>query len=124
MKKIFTAILLILLIGCAGQRLMSLEGMPSGVPTETVKIKGDNCKWIPDLVRVKKGSHVILEVESVDWDYNFRLVGYDLRFKIPKGQKVTGEFYASQTGEFEYGCYIEKGFHYFWGGMVGKLIVE
>jgi len=32
-------------------------------------------------------------------------------------------FYASNAGEFEFGCYIEKGFRYIWGVMVGRLIV-
>jgi plastocyanin len=103
---------------------MSLEGMPPDAPVKKVLITGEDCGWSPDLVRVDKGTHVILEVESVDWDYNFRLDYYDLIFIIPEGEKVTAEFYASKAGEFEYGCYIETGEKYFWGGMIGKFVVE
>ena len=110
--------------GCAVQNLMSVEGMPPDAPVKKVLITGEDCGWSPDLVRVDKGTHVILEVESVDWDYNFRLDYYDLIFIIPEGEKVTAEFYASKTGEFEYGCYIETGEKYFWGGMIGKFVVE
>jgi len=126
-KLIFIGSLIIcfLIGGCASdQKLTSVAGMPLDAPTKTVAIKGENCTWIPDKVNVEQGDHVVLEVNSVDWDYNFMLKGYDLRFNIPKGETVSTELYASKTGEFEFGCYIEAGLHYNWGGMVGKLIVK
>jgi heme/copper-type cytochrome/quinol oxidase subunit 2 len=110
--------------GCAGQNLTSLEGMPFEAPVQKVLITGEDCGWSPNLVKVEKGTHVILDIESVDWDYNFKLDHYNLAFEVPKGEKVTAEFYADDTGEFEYGCYIETGQKYFWGGMIGKLIVK
>ncbi len=125
MKKIYYVVLFIFIVGCAaGQKMKALEGMPPGAPVEMVQLKGSNCTWTPDVVTVKQGTHVMLEVEGVDWDYNFMLKDYDLRFTVPKGEKVTAEFYASKKGTFEFGCYIEKGLHYEWGGMVGKLVVE
>jgi len=126
MKKfLYITICFIFIAGCAtGQKMTALEGMPSGAPVEKIQISGDKCTWVPDIIKVKKGTHVFLEVESVDWDYNFRLNGYGLRFAVKKGEKVTAEFYASEKGEFEFGCYIQTGLNYRWGGMVGKLIVE
>jgi hypothetical protein len=126
MKKLLTTIIFfIFIIGCAmTQKMTALEGMPSGAPIEKIQIKGDKCTWTPDTIKVKKGSHVFIEVESVDWDYNFRLNGYELRFPVKKGEKAIAEFYASKIGEFEFGCYVQEGLNYTWGGMVGKLIVE
>jgi len=125
MKKLIILVLLLFIAGCATEpQLKSTVGMPPDAPVEKIHVKGENCNWSPELIRVKKDTHVILEVESVDWDYNFNLTGYDLSFVIPKGKTVTAEFYASRTGEFVFGCYIEKGDKYLWGGMVGKIIVE
>ena len=126
MKKfLYITICFMFIAGCAwSQKMTALEGMPSGAPVEKIQISGDKCTWVPNIIKVKQGAHVFLEVESVDWDYNFRLNGYGLRFAIKKGEKVTTEFYASKIGEFEFGCYIQEGLHYTWGGMVGKLIVE
>lgn len=122
---IISAIICIFIAGCAATpKLKSLEGMPADAPITKVQLKGEDCKWIPDVIRVNKGSHVILEVQSVDFDYNFRMKDYNLLFQIPKGETVTAEIYTSKTGEFEFGCYIEKGYRYVWGGMVGKFIVE
>jgi heme/copper-type cytochrome/quinol oxidase subunit 2 len=98
--------------------------MPADAPVTTVSIQGENCEWIPDRITVNKGSHVVLNVNSVDWNYNFRLKNYELLFYIPQGETVSAEFYAAEPGEFEFGCYIEEGRNYYWGGMVGKLIVE
>ncbi len=116
MKKICIVMLLLFIVGCMKQKLTSLEGMPPEAPVKKILIKGEDCSWTPDLVSVEKGTHVILEVESVDFDYNFGLEYYNLLFKIPEGEKVTVEFYASKAGEFEYGCYIATGEKYFWGG--------
>jgi heme/copper-type cytochrome/quinol oxidase subunit 2 len=124
-KLLYVTICFIFIAGCAtSPKLTALGDMPSGAPVEKIHVSGNNCTWSPDVIKVKQGSHVFLEVESVDWNYNFRLNGYGLRFVVNKGEKVTAEFYASKKGEFEFGCYIEKGWHYLWGGMVGKLIVE
>jgi len=126
MKKwLYVIVCFIFIAGCAaGPKMSAIEGMPPGAPVEHIQITGDKCEWSPVVVKVKQGSHVYLEVNSVDWDYNFQLKGYGLRFPVKKGEKVNADFYASKKGEFQYGCYIEKGFRYVWGGMVGKLIVE
>jgi len=119
------SVLCIVIWGCAtGQKTTSLEKMPPDAPMQTVMITGDKCEWIPDRITIEKGTHVVLNVRSVDRDYNFRLAHYDLLLKVPKGETVNAEFYSSDTGEFEFGCYIEEGQHFYWGGMVGKLIVE
>jgi heme/copper-type cytochrome/quinol oxidase subunit 2 len=119
------SVLCFVIWGCvAGQKTTSIESMPTDAPMHTVLITGDQCEWVPNRITIEKGTHVVLNVRSIDWDYNFRLKDYDLLFKVPKGETVNAEFYASDTGEFEYGCYIEEGQYFYWGGMVGKLIVE
>ena len=125
MRKLICIIIAVFFAGCAvGQKMSAVEGMPSGAPIERIQIKGDKCTWSPSVVKVKRGTHVIIDVESVDWDYNFHLSGYGLHFPVKKGGTVTAEFYASEKGEHEFGCYIEKGWRWSWGGMIGKLIVE
>ena len=123
--KIMLVAFSVIFAGCASSpSYTSLKGMPADVPLQTVELTGDNCEWVPSTIKVEKGSHVILKIKSVDWDYNFRMKGYDLHFEIPKGETVTAEFYTPDQGEFEFGCYIEEGLRYTWGGMVGKVIVE
>jgi hypothetical protein len=126
MKKMSFIILFLLLCmaGCTGQKLISLEGMSPDAPSEIFYIDGNDCKWSPDRIEVKKGTHVIIEVASLDRDVHFRLHRYDLRFRIPQGKRITAEFYAHTQGEFEFGCSIGKDPVYLWEGRVGNLIVK
>jgi len=118
-------IICFLIGGCVNDpKLISEEGIPLNAPIKTIAIEGENCTWVPDKVNVEKGDHVMLDINSVDWDYNFMLEEYDLRLHIPKGKTVSAEFYASKTGEFEFICYIETGLHYTREGTVGKLVVR
>jgi hypothetical protein len=73
-----------MIAGCASSpNYTALEGMPADAPVQNVELKGNDCEWIPETIRVDKGSHVILDVHSVDWDYNFRM---KYSFKFLKGR--------------------------------------
>jgi hypothetical protein len=119
-------IILILLgvAGCTGQKLISLEGMPPDAPSEIFYIDEKDCRWSPDIIRVRQGTHVIIEIASLDRDVNFLLHGYDIRFRIPQGKRITAEFYAHTQGEFEFGCSVGSEPEYRWEGREGKLIVK
>ena len=127
MKRFFCILsVLLMMTACAKAtyRTTSMEGMPADAPVQTIKLLAKNCEWTPNKVTVDQGSHVILEVESGDDSYyNFILKHYKLMFNIPAKETVTAEFYAADAGEYEFGCYVETGRKYVWGGMVGKLIV-
>jgi hypothetical protein len=116
--------LLLCMVGCTGQKLISLEGMPPDAPSEIFYIDGKDCRWSPDIIRVRQGTHVIIEVASLDRDVNFLLHGYDIRFRIPQGKRITAEFYAHTQSEFEFGCFLGKGPGHRWEGRAGKLIVK
>ena len=60
--------------------------------------------WEPGTVRVKKGSHVILHIESLDGARSFALKPYGLKVPLPEGERVTVEFDADQEGTFEFKC--------------------
>lgn len=126
MKRIFinSVILVLLLIfaGCSWEKNSSLMAViPEGAPVQKIQLVGQNCVWSPDVIDIQKGTHVILELESLDIPYNCDLKDYNLQFKVPAGDKVTAEFYASEPDTLKFGCNIEKNFHYQWGGVSGKL---
>ena len=60
--------------------------------------------WDPQTLRVKKGSHVILHIESLDGARSFALKPYGLKVPLPEGERVTVEFDADQEGTFEFKC--------------------
>ncbi|MEJ2313258.1 MAG: cupredoxin domain-containing protein [Nitrospirota bacterium] len=116
--------LLGVIAGCAPtQKMSALQGMPGGAPTETIHITAEKYKFTPDTIRVKKGTHLVFELESLDVRHEFKLEGYDIYVKIPAKEPVKVELYASKAGEFGFGCHVGLGMHYALG-MKGTLIVE
>ena len=51
-------------------------------------------EYTPDVVLVKQGTHVILEIESLDAEHGFQIDQYGINVTIPEKAKVTVEFYA------------------------------
>jgi heme/copper-type cytochrome/quinol oxidase subunit 2 len=60
--------------------------------------------WEPRTLRVKKGSHVVLHIESLDGARSFVLKAYNLKVPLPEGERVTVEFDADQEGTFQFLC--------------------
>jgi heme/copper-type cytochrome/quinol oxidase subunit 2 len=60
--------------------------------------------WDPEALRVKKGSHVVLHIESLDGARSFVLKPYKLKVALPEGERVTVEFDADQEGKFQFLC--------------------
>ncbi len=109
--------------GCSSvQKATSLAGMPPDAPVERVQVTAKRYEFSPDPIRVKQGSHVILEVESLDVTHGLAIGDYGIDVTLPPHQKVTVEFYAKDAGEFTIHCSHFCGLGHL--GMKGKLIVE
>ena len=113
----------IILSGCAYvKKDMSLKGMPPDAPVQNIHITAKRYKYTPDVVLVKQGTHVILEIESLDAKHGFQIDQYGINVTIPEKAKVTVEFYAWEPGTYPFKCSHFCGFGHF--GMKGKIIVE
>jgi len=60
--------------------------------------------WEPATLRVAKGSHVVLHVESLDALRSFVLKDYGVKAPLPENERVTVEFDADREGTFEFKC--------------------
>ena len=60
--------------------------------------------WEPGTLRVAKGSHVILHIESLDALRSFALKDYGIKAALPENERVTVEFDADREGTFEFKC--------------------
>ena len=49
------------------------EDANAEVPTKTVKMTVENFKWVPDQLRVPKGTKLILQIRSYDATHRFDL---------------------------------------------------
>ena len=112
-----------ILSGCAAvQKDKFLKGMPPDAPVQKIRMTAKRYEYTPDVVLVKQGTHVILEIESLDITHGFKIGQYGINVTIPEKEKVTVEFYAREPGTYPFKCSHFCGFGHF--GMNGKLIVE
>jgi len=136
MKKITIIILtLFFLVACAKEEqpvvssqmpVLGEENVEEMVVEEAkeiskVELELSQWKFTPDIITVKKGSHVILTLTSKDVDHGIGIAGYDVKQKLSAGATVDVEFDADKTGEFPFYCTVYCGSGH--SAMKGKLIV-
>lgn len=123
MKNKILLFILIILSGCAAvKKDKALELMPLDAPAQKICMTAKRYEYTPDVVRVKQGTHVILEIESLDATHGFKIDQYGINVTIPEKEKVTVEFYARESGTYPFKCSHFCGVGHF--GMNGKIVVE
>jgi nitrous-oxide reductase len=64
--------------------------------------------FTPDIIRVKKGDHVMIHVTNIestaDATHGFAIPGYNIQASLDPGEVVTLEFDATTTGSFAFYC--------------------
>ncbi len=76
----------------------------------------------PETIEVNKGDKVILNIESVDVAHGISIPDFKINERLNPGEKVSIEFIADKTGEFNFFCNVYCGEDH--GSMVGKLVVN
>ena len=87
-----------------------------------IRLTAEKYDFKPDTVTVKKGDRIKLVITAADHDHGFKIDAFHINEKLPKGQAVTVEFIADQTGEFPFQCSQFCGLGH--KKMKGKLVVE
>ena len=96
--------------------------MPPDAPVQKIHMTAKRYEYTPDVVLVKQGTHVILEIESLDAEHGFQIDQYGINVTIPEKAKVTVEFYPREPGTYPFKCSHFCGIGHF--GMKGKIVVE
>ena len=105
----------------AGAYSIFAQNAPSnGVHEFTVKAQ--KFEYSPSVISVKRGDHVRLTVMALDAEHGFKLDGYHIDRKVPKGKAVTVDFTADQAGGFSFQCSHFCGMGH--RKMKGRLTVE
>ena len=80
---------------------------PSPAPERSMKYVNlfvEEWRWTPDTIRVKKGQHVVLQIESMEGKHAFYLKDYNLDIPLEEGHRVKVEFDADKVGKFPWKC--------------------
>jgi heme/copper-type cytochrome/quinol oxidase subunit 2 len=74
------------------------------IPVKRVKMWARNWEWTPDLIRVKKGTRVVINFISEDASHAFFLKAYKIKVNLPQDTKAQIEFIADKAGSFKWRC--------------------
>jgi len=97
-----TAVVLFM-IRCTSVVVVSpLDGMPPKAPIERIKMTAQRYNFSPEIVHVKVGTHVFIEIEGLDVKHGFKLDRYGIDIEIPaEGDgTVIVEFYTRKVQLF------------------------
>jgi cytochrome c oxidase subunit II len=93
-----------------------------GVPTQVVEMQAKRYDFIPEVVKVKAGTLVMLKITAVDGTHGFALGAFGIDERLEQGEVKVIEFYASKPGEYGFSCSHLCGIGHL--GMKGKVVVE
>lgn len=89
---------------------------------QVIKITAKRFEYNPNVIRVKKGVPVVLELTALDRTHGFLLKAFGIDEDIKKGKVTRVRFVPDRVGTFEFHCDNFCGdFH---EDMTGTLIVE
>ena len=120
-RTITLLIMLILTIALAGCRAPATDE-PSGDADVTIEISASNYAYSPEIIRVQNGQIVRIELSVVQGNHDWVVDEFDAATQVVTAGRTTAvEFWADQSGEFEFYCSVSDHRAL---GMVGTLIVE
>ena len=73
-------------------------------PVKKVKMYARSWDWMPNEIRVKKGTRVVIEFFSEDANHAFELKGYKIKVNLPQDKRGQVEFVADKVGTFRWRC--------------------
>ena len=101
---------------------LALMAQDIGSESGEIKLTAKKYEFTPDIIRVKKGERVRLVITALDRAHGFKIEAFKVDQKLPKGEAVTIQFTADQSGTFPFQCSEVCGLGH--KKMKGELIVE
>jgi len=117
----FSILCLILLIGCKSND-PQVMAIPREAPVQRITMTAQKYHFMPSEIVVKQGTHVIIDVTSLDVKHGLRIDEYGINVPLPPKQTAHVEFFAGKEGTFPFECSEFCGVGHF--GMKGKIIVK
>ena len=81
-----------------------LTEMPLVGDDSEIRVTARKYEFSPNEIKVKRGDHIRLVITALDRTHGFKLEAFHVDQKLSKGEPVTVEFTADQTGTFPFEC--------------------
>jgi cytochrome c oxidase subunit 2 len=102
--------------------LMALGAVQARTKERVIKIEARKFRYAPNMIELKKGEAVILELTALDFPHGFSLPDFQIRADLVMGKPVRVKLKPETAGQFSFLC------DNFCGGgheeMAGMIIVK
>lgn len=102
--------------------LLFIPGCSKQQPAEHIKVVMKKYSFEPDVIRVKSGELVELEVSTADVQHGFNIDALGIKEPVNRGRPAIFTFKAPAKGEYQITCGIICGPRH--DDMRAKLVVE
>ena len=126
-NKVVALLLLtfIVLVGCSSSQMF--PAIPANVerdkvPHVAIEMTAEHFHFTPEVVKVKQGTLVTINVKALDGTHGFKLGAFGIDERIEEGETKVIEFYAGEKGEYTFRCSHFCGIGHL--GMTGKVVIE
>ena len=123
-KKSFVLFFALSVASCASQQFASVppDLDRQHAPKQSIDVKAERYKFIPDVIHVQEGTLVTLKITSTEGTHGFQLGAFGIDERLDENVTKVIEFYASKKGEYGFRCSHVCGIGHL--GMTGKILVQ
>jgi len=90
--------------------------------TRTIKMTAELWKFTPNVVRVRQGEKVVLEITAVSGTHGLSVPGLGINETIIQGNTASVTIPTDKTGTFDFRCSVQCGSGH--NDMTGQIVIE
>lgn len=89
---------------CAPLALVALGAVQAKAKERVIKIEARKFRYAPNVIEVKKGEAVVLELTALDFPHGFSLPDFKIRADLVMGKPVRVKLKPEEAGQFGFLC--------------------
>ena len=89
---------------CTPLALAVLGVVQAGVKERVIKIEARKFRYAPNVIELKKGEAVVLELTALDFPHGFSLPDFKIRADLVVGKPVRVKLKPEEAGQFGFLC--------------------
>ncbi|WP_332855774.1 cupredoxin domain-containing protein [Duganella sp. S19_KUP01_CR8] len=92
------------LLMCAPLALVALGAVQAKAKERVIKIEARKFRFAPNVIELKKGETVVLELTALDFPHGFSLPDFKIRADLVMGKPVRVKLKPEEAGQFGFLC--------------------
>ncbi|RFP13701.1 MULTISPECIES: cupredoxin domain-containing protein [unclassified Duganella] len=89
---------------CAPLALVALGAVQAKAKERVIKIEARKFRFAPNVIELKKGEAVVLELTALDFPHGFSLPDFKIRADLVMGKPVRVKLKPEEAGQFGFLC--------------------